>query len=124
MSQIIFGVLMLGIIYFVALLFNSIRKSRTALKDIPGPEPHFLLGNIPDFGDSRPRRLKQWAAEYGELFKLRLGWENWVFVNSPEAVKEIFDRQSQHTSSRAPSPVVSDLVSGNMRSVVNYSVLW
>lgn len=124
MSQIIFGVLMLGIIYFVALLFNSIRKSRTALKDIPGPKPHFLLGNIPDFGDSRPRRLKQWAAEYGELFKLRLGWENWVFVNSPEAVKEIFDRQSQHTSSRAPSPVVSDLVSGNMRSVVNYSVLW
>ena len=44
-----------------------------------------------------------------------MGWENWVFLNSPAAVKEILDKQSAITSSRVPMPVVSDLISGGMR---------
>jgi cytochrome P450 len=36
-------------------------------------------------------------------------------LNSPQAVKEILDKQSKVTSSRPPLPVVSDALSGGMR---------
>ncbi|KOC07535.1 O-methylsterigmatocystin oxidoreductase [Aspergillus flavus AF70] len=41
-------------------------------------------------GPVRPRELlNRWAAQYGDVFKVRVGWYNWVFFNSPDAVKEV-----------------------------------
>ncbi|KAK7702817.1 hypothetical protein SLS64_009427 [Diaporthe eres] len=37
--------------------------------------------------------MHKWGLEYGEVFKLRVGWYNWVVINSPEAMKEIMDKQ-------------------------------
>src|SRR5579862_1860550 len=31
----------------------------------------------------------KWAREYGELFQVQLGWNNWAFVCGEEAVKVI-----------------------------------
>jgi len=46
----------------------------------------------PTSAESQPHQeLKKWALQYGEVFKVQLGWQNWVFVNSPDAVKEIFE---------------------------------
>jgi len=33
------------------------------------------------------KQYMKWAREYGELFQVQLGWNQWVFVNSEEAVK-------------------------------------
>lgn len=86
------------------------RRAPKGLQDVPvAGSQAALMGAHPQ------RQLQSWSREHGELFKVRLGGEQWIFVNSPMAVKEIFDRQSQHSSSRAPSPVVSDLLSGGMR---------
>jgi cytochrome P450 len=86
------------------------RRAPKGLRDVP------VAGNQAALMGAHPQRqLQSWSREHGELFKVRLGGEQWIFVNSPAAVKEIFDRQSQHSSSRAPSPVVSDLLSGGMR---------
>ncbi|KAF7553267.1 hypothetical protein G7Z17_g3760 [Cylindrodendrum hubeiense] len=76
-------------------------------------------------GRTPHRQIQRWADEYGELFKVQLGWENWVFVNSPEAVREIFDKQSAMTSGRAPMPVASDLLSGGNRLLLlTYGQKW
>ena len=57
--------------------------------------------------------------------QLQIGWQNWVFVSSPEAVKDIFDKQSSATSGRVPMPVASDLVSGGMRFLLmDYTPTW
>lgn len=54
-----------------------------------------------------------------------MGWENWVYVNSPDAVRDIFDRQSALTSGRVPMPVVSDLLSGGNRFLFEtYNLKW
>lgn len=54
-----------------------------------------------------------------------MGYENWVFLNSPEAVKEVLDKQSAITSGRAPMPVASDLISGGMRFLLmGYTSEW
>jgi len=85
-------------------------KAPKGLRDVPvAGSQAALMGTYPH------RQLQKWSREHGELFKVHLGGQNWIFVNSPAAVKEIFDRQSQHSSSRAPSPVVSDLLSGGLR---------
>jgi cytochrome P450 len=44
---------------------------------------------------------------------------------SPSAVKEVLDKQSAFTSSRAPMPVASDALSGGMRFLfMEYGALW
>lgn len=30
---------------------------------------------------------------YGEVFKLRVGWYNWVVINDPQAFRDILDKQ-------------------------------
>jgi hypothetical protein len=68
-----------------------IRRDRR-LDKMPGPKGWPLVG----IGLGLPTQsalMHKWGLEYGEVFKLRVGWYNWVVLNSPEAVKEIMDKQ-------------------------------
>ena len=47
-----------------------------------------------------PEVFRRWTRQYGEVFKIRVGWYDWVILNSPEAVKELLDKQVRCT--RAP----------------------
>jgi cytochrome P450 len=96
-------------------IFRLINTSLTPKKVPKGLHDVSLAGTGAQMGTTPQRQLQKWTSEHGELFKVRLGREEWIYVNSPAAVKEIFDKQSQNSSSRAPSPVVSDLLSGGMR---------
>ena len=83
------------------------------------------VGNTLQLGPRPQKQLKKWANEYGEIMQVQIGWENWVFLNSPQAVKDIMDRQSAVTSGRAPMPVGSDLISGGMRFLfMGYTPTW
>ncbi|KAL2839386.1 cytochrome P450 [Aspergillus pseudoustus] len=105
--------------YHILTATFATKRLPKGLRDIPD------AGNGAQMGVHPQRQLQNWALEHGELFKVRLGREEWIYVNSPAAVKEIFDKQSQHSSSRAPSPVVSDLLSGGMRFLLMpYSPHW
>jgi hypothetical protein len=65
------------------------------------------------------------SVQYGELFKIQMGWETWGFVNNPEVVKDIFDKQSAITSGRPRMPVGSDVVSGGVRFLLmDYTAEW
>ncbi|KAF2169981.1 hypothetical protein M409DRAFT_19597 [Zasmidium cellare ATCC 36951] len=91
------------------------QRAEYHLKTIAGPAGNLLTG----IGISLPYRahnvMRQWAVEYGELFRIRVGWYNWVVVNSAEAMKEIFDKQSSSTSSKVPAPIGHDIIAGGMR---------
>lgn len=82
-------------------------------------------GNTFQLGPQPQRQLKAWADQYGELMQVQIGWENWIFLNTPEAVKEILDKQSAVTSGRPPMPVGNDLISGGMRFLLmDYTSTW
>ena len=49
-----------------------------------------------------PEVFRDWTRQYGEVFKIRVGWYDWVIVNSPEAVKELFDKQVCSTQCLKP----------------------
>ncbi|KAL3426712.1 hypothetical protein PVAG01_00221 [Phlyctema vagabunda] len=119
---------LIGIILTIAIFtfsFTSQTKPPKHLRQVPGPKGLPIVGNTLSLGAQPQRLFREWALQYGELFKIQLGWENWVFVNSPEAIKEIFDKQSAITSGRPRMPVGSDLVSGGMRFLLmGYTAQW
>ena len=61
--------------------------------DLLGPRGWPLVGqgfNLP----TRPRKLlREYQSKYGDAFKMRLGWYDWVLFNTPQGVREVFDRQ-------------------------------
>ena len=61
--------------------------------DLLGPRGWPLVGqgfNLP----ARPRNLlREYQSKYGDAFKMRLGWYDWVLFNTPQGVREVFDRQ-------------------------------
>lgn len=110
---------------FSLLSFFLSKKVPKGLRTVPGPRGLPLVGNVLQMTPQPQRQFQQWAREYGEMFQIKIGWENWIFLNTPAAVKEIMDKQSAITSGRAPMPVVSDLISGGMRFLfMNNTPTW
>jgi hypothetical protein len=68
----------------------------------PGPKGLPALGNTHQLGPLPHRQITQWARQYGEIFKIRLSWNDWYILCSPAAVKEVMDRQSKDSPPRAP----------------------
>lgn len=67
--------------------FNSKPKIPKGLRAVPGPKGLPIIGSALKLPAFPEKQYMQWAREYGELFQVQLGWHNWVFVNSEEAVK-------------------------------------
>lgn len=82
-----------SVVLCLFLAYRWIRRDRT-LDSIPGPKGYPFVGNFPVGPPPRTAEVfRGFAREYGELFKFQMGWYNWVAVNSPEAMKELFDKQ-------------------------------
>ncbi|EFQ87173.1 hypothetical protein PTT_17321 [Pyrenophora teres f. teres 0-1] len=91
----------------------------------PGPAGLPILGNAHQLSQQPHQPITRWAREYGEVYKIRLGWNDWYMICSPDACKEILDKQSAYTSSRAPFPVAGDALSGGMRFLfMEYGPEW
>lgn len=110
----------------VAILLYALRTlTKKTTKGIPGPVGLPILGHTLSVGDKPQNIFRKWALQYGEVFQVQIGWYPWVFVNSPAAVKEIFDKQSAVTSGRPRSPFLFDLMSGGMRILfMDYTPEW
>ncbi|KAL2867474.1 cytochrome P450 [Aspergillus lucknowensis] len=92
---------------------------------VPSPPGLPLIGNTLQLPSQPHRQFLKWARQYGEIYRVRLGLMDWYMLNSPQAVKEILDKQSAVTSSRPPMPVVSDALSGGMRFLfMPYGAEW
>ncbi|THC95056.1 hypothetical protein EYZ11_005451 [Aspergillus tanneri] len=85
------------------------------LATLAGPMAYPLIGVGYKLPPRAPALFRQWAVEYGDIFKIRVGWYNWVVINTPEAVREILEKQAVNTSSKAPSPMGHDIVTGGKR---------
>ncbi|XP_014550212.1 hypothetical protein COCVIDRAFT_116109, partial [Bipolaris victoriae FI3] len=63
--------------------------------------------------------------QYIKLFKIRIGYENRIFLNSLTARRDILNKQLTTASSHSPLPVVSDLLSGGKYFVfTSYTPKW
>lgn len=55
--------------------------------------------------DNTPPILRAWGEKYGELFRTKAGTTDFIWLNTKEAVKELYDRRSAIYSSRQPMPM-------------------
>jgi cytochrome P450 len=97
-----------------ATIFGWLFQDRR-LNSIPGPKGYPFIGIGYQLPPKPAAVFRKWAQEYGDVFKIRVGWYNWVVINTPEAVREILEKQAVHTSSKAPSPMSHDTVTGGNR---------
>ena len=63
------------------------------LDKVEGPRGWPFIGIGITLPRGAPVIFREWGAKYGDLFKKRVGWYNWVVINSPDAFREILEKQ-------------------------------
>lgn len=71
------------------------------LDNLRGPKGNPITGIGLELPPNAVHKFREWADEYGEVFKFRLGWWNWVVLNSPEAIKQVMDKQVSESKTLA-----------------------
>ena len=112
--QIYRAVILAVLVLTAAIAASWLRRDRR-LDKIPGPRGWPLVGVGYKLPPKAPALFRTWAKQYGDIFKIRVGWYDWVVINSPEAIREILEKQATVTSSKAPSPMGHDIVTGGNR---------
>ncbi|EXJ53393.1 uncharacterized protein A1O5_13382 [Cladophialophora psammophila CBS 110553] len=75
--------------------------------------------------DNTPPILRSWGETYGEVFRTKAGTTDFIWLNSKEAVKEVFDRRSAIYSSRQPMPMAFQCATGGKRiTFAPYGKMW
>ena len=81
--------IVLPFLILLSLSYVSLRRRPPkGYRLVPGPKGLPLIGNTLDVPQSRPeKKFMEWAREFGELYRIQMGWNDWVFVNSDVAAK-------------------------------------
>lgn len=93
----------------------------------PGPRGLPIIGNTLQLPttDDVSGVIIDWAKKYGEIFRIQLGMTDYIYLNTPEAVKELMDKKSNIYSSRHAMPMALDTVSdGNRMLFMPYTKQW
>ncbi|CAG8737488.1 1386_t:CDS:2, partial [Acaulospora colombiana] len=93
--------------YYLAGSRNSSKGA--SLDDLPGPERHFLLGNLKNFprGSWTPV-FAEWREKFGDVIYLKLPNRRILVVSSLEDAEEFLVKRSNIWSHRAYNRVVND----------------
>jgi cytochrome P450 len=84
-----------------------------------------IVGNTLQLGPHPEATLYDWGQKYGELFIVKVLGIDFFVTASPEAIKEVFDKQSAVTSSRPYTPAFSEVISEGYRMVnMQYGPKW
>jgi hypothetical protein len=86
----------------------------------PGPRGWPIIGNtfqINLFEKPAPTLLK-WTKQYGDLFYLKIGGSDFIFVNSPKAVKALFDRKGAIYSDKTHMPMAGEAYTKGLNIVL------
>jgi Cytochrome P450 len=62
-----------------------------------------------------PLLQQQWHQKYGDIYCTKSGATTFIWLSSPNVVKDLIDRRSAIYSSRPPLPLTSDVLSGGRR---------
>lgn len=76
------------IIIGLVIAFSLILFRRSTLS-LPGPKGLPFVGYGPFVGDAPHLAFTNLARKYGNIFKIQLGNQEWVILNSKEAIQEV-----------------------------------
>ncbi|KAK1753009.1 cytochrome [Echria macrotheca] len=94
----------------------------------PGPKGIPLLGNMLDMKEAVVDpygKLFHDLKAHGEMATLHLGSKTWILLNSSRVCAELIAKRGSATNDRAPSPVISGILShGDRRSLLMSADKW
>ena len=114
----------LGIVFiFYRLLIYDPRR-----KHLPkGPKGWPVVGNTFQFSmtNNPEPQLIEWAKEYGEMFYLRLGATDFIFLNSGRVVKELLDKRGSIYSDKPRLPMAGEAYTKGLNlALMRYDQRW
>lgn len=109
----LFGLTLLLFIYlgWYFLVRDSRRKCMPPRAAGPPIINHTFQHLEPEF----PNRLMKWTQKYGPVFRTKSAATDFIWLSSPQAVKDLIDRRSALYSSRQPQPMALGAASGGRR---------
>ncbi|RMZ70293.1 O-methylsterigmatocystin oxidoreductase [Pyrenophora seminiperda CCB06] len=93
----------------------------------PGPRGLPFVGSLFELSDTEAVRHKvqAWHRQYGDVFYTKIGATDYMWLSSPQAVKDLMDKRSSIYSSRPPSPLAQDVASAGRRQLfMPYGARW
>ena len=105
------ALLLITLLLYHLFLRDPRRKHMAPL--VPGPPiiNHTFIHLEQQF----PWRLTKWAQQYGDIFRTKSAATDFIWLSSPQVVKDIIDRRSAIYSSRQPQPMALGAASGGKR---------
>jgi len=109
----ILGIVVLVAVYLIHRVFFTDPRRKHMPLLVPGPPiiNQTFIHLEPEF----PWRLTEWAEKYGEIYRTKSAATDFIWLNSPRAVKDLIDRKSGIYSSRQPQPMALGAASGGRR---------
>lgn len=110
----VLGLTLIALLYRI-FLYDSRRRYLP-----PGPRGWPIIGNTFQMNlfDKPAPQLLKWTKQYGDLFHLKIGGSHFIFVNSPTAVKALFDRKGAIYSDKTHMPMAGDAYTKGMNIVL------
>ncbi|KAK8196771.1 hypothetical protein M8818_006938 [Zalaria obscura] len=110
---------LLGLLSFYLWATPSTWKDSRRKHLPPGPRGLPFVGNFFDFSDDQlvPQKAQRWAQKYGDVFYTKIGGSDYIWLSSPQSIKDLMDKRSSIYSSRPPAPLSQDVASGGRRQL-------
>lgn len=92
----------------------------------PGPKPAPFIGNVHQMPTSVPHlKFGEFASQFGAITGLKVGCQNWIILNTWQAVHDLIDKKSAIYSSRPSMPGVEIVAPNGISPVTNvYGDSW
>lgn len=85
------------------------------------------MGNLFDLAESDEVRYKvrRWHQKFGDIFYTKIGGTDYVWLSSPQVIKDLMDKRSAIYSSRPRLPLAQDVASAGRRQLfMEYGPRW
>ncbi|KAB5581284.1 cytochrome P450 [Coniochaeta sp. 2T2.1] len=85
----------------------------------PGPKGYPIIGTLADIAPQHSwLKFKEWADEYGPLFRFRLASQEHVVISTEKVANDLLRERGSHYSSREQTVMAAELLSRNLRPLL------
>ncbi len=98
-------------------------QSSTQQKKIPGPPALPVIGSMPYIDKNMHLAFTKLAKEYGNIFQVRMFFQNVVVLNGLETVKQALLKQQENFAGRPQVYIIENAIRGKSIGGTNYGLL-
>ncbi|KAI9511326.1 cytochrome P450 [Russula earlei] len=119
------GILSVGVILGVIVLYTIRYFASPYRKLPPGPRGYPIIGNLLELKTGQWLKFASWRKDYGELIYLNVAGQPIVVLNSHRVAVDLLDRRSGIYSDRPRSIVAGDIMTGGLIfALAQYGDTW